>query len=186
MSLFWCVEAAKKYSFTVKADRGHPPLSFGIPESADKTAFIICVGCSVLLVFAVCCFSEIVPPIMTRIAVFVIAFWFWPFSGHPTPRQPMRFILFPIDVYVDATPSLTERTRDSTRETRIPTSGSVCVIETKKPCQQPRFGVIMKNLAKFFGCDKVAISHSGISGSLCQRLVSVCRAGGPRLVRCEA
>lgn len=45
----------------------------------------------------------------------------------------------------------------------------------------------MKNLAKFFGCDKVSISHSDLlHGSLGKRLAGVCSVGASRFVGVEA
>ncbi len=179
VSFFWGFEETQISLFSICCYLGDISdnavmVSFGdtfIASSVVRSDF------SVKSIFNVSCFSKVLPSVIIFNHIAVIDLIFWPLASHPQPRNAMRCIGATVNFNADITDVMVVTGNASGSSS----SARLC------PSQQSRHRIVMKNLAKFFGCDKVAISHSDLlHGSLGKRLAGVGSVGVSRFVGVEA
>lgn len=129
------------------------------------------INCSIEPILRSRGFSEINPPIIALVHIFVVYLFsfLWSSACHPQKRKIMCLMHNVINAnsYV---PILPDAPRDAPNATLWPT--------IDLPCEKTCFWIVIQEFAQSFGCDMVGLSHGSISA---RRMVRGMRAGDDRL-----
>jgi hypothetical protein len=153
----------------VMADESAPTSVPCAPANSGDATRIVGVQRMVFTVLLVRRWTQIQPPVVRSIKVFVIDLMYRPLAGHHSPDQTMREIVFAVDHDLNVAVALAHVACDLPKAT-APT--------IDKPAKNSRAGVVVKQLAKLFGRERISVSHAASFHQKvgCDQSRSVCSA----------
>jgi len=100
-SFLACFEKAQMEGLPFDGDHGTPPIAIFSTIHALEAALVIFMNPMVVLILAVCRWTQVVPAQVSPLKVFMVNLFRRPVAGHDQVDQPMCHVLFPADANIE-------------------------------------------------------------------------------------